>query len=1063
MRYLVEHDKTKELVECKGAKWDIIASFFIDRGSKSQRSGESILRHILFQLLKARPPLIDQVLRFTKCKDVIVPEKSLSKLDETTEKPVYEWDERSVKKALLYCKGQNKTPFRSCIFLDGLDEHEGDHNEFGRFILSLASRADETEINTIKICVASRPEQVFNDLFQTTPNFAMQDYTYSDIRKHLTKRLGEHPRLMAFDTEQNHQMTRMYEYVVENSHGVFLWVESVAAEIYRGLDNGESITSLWELLRGLPTNMEELYKQILQKIEPGLRLRAYYMLEIVLRARKPLTLVQLALIAHIAQQEITNQQSWSGTDEEVAAFNDAQAMSRQLLTSCRCILEWRPQVPRLDRYRSWTFSSIDSDDLEYSFEPRTRFIGMLDDDPDYSNTDLANQDTHVAEDDVQHLPSNTLSRTEGLIGTPPSIERQSTVSTEAKTSSRSESWAIEATEHQQSSAYDGQRNADPATDHIRLLHRSVRDFLLGEGSLELLFPKRGIDKPNGTRKPEGNGHLYILIFSRAWLKLRATLRHQLRCIWDVGLEVPYHARQLEITLPREDLVAMKLLERRFAILEEIDIEASIKSPRRSQWPEEWFTANTGNSIPHWVFNFPAFAVSVGMMSYIRYLLDKGHDSAERLLKSKEGRRLLHFAIYSTGEVPQPDMVRLLLRYGANVDAKFEDKTAMQSLFIPECDENGEPHLSVITALLEGCANSDSRYYPTVDVKAHGWHPLLHVVGYANRIISLHIRLKLLQTLIEHGVDLNAKDGFGRTFLEVLYWNDKRLPATSWQDMLEKGAKITRAMITRNDLYCQTDTDPTIFGHFWRSHSHPHPTQAGFDAFDGASISIAPLEGGQCDNEHGIEDEKNRNLDGDQKELGKDGEYTGEDDNFRDYGDKVDEREEDQDEENELEGREHEEDEEIDSETEAENEYALAVHRYFSNTLRFENLIHLPIETRTSSGPLFQQHSSKRYYEDPEEFDEWMKEFYGARMEEYPGDRNIEVCDIGMLDECGRFGAPQDAYNVLRQRIFRKEKYYTPEAVQRVLEIDPEWFVERIAPEPQGLLHKAKTMVRLFGS
>lgn len=59
----------------------------------------------------------------------------------------------------------------------------------------------------------------------------------------------------------------------------------------------------------LSTNIEKLYKQILEEIDPGLRVRAYIMLETVLRARKPLTLLQLTMIAHIAQEEVASQRS----------------------------------------------------------------------------------------------------------------------------------------------------------------------------------------------------------------------------------------------------------------------------------------------------------------------------------------------------------------------------------------------------------------------------------------------------------------------------------------------------------------------------------------------------------------------------------------------------------------------------------------------------------------------------------------------------------------------------------------------------------------------------------
>ena len=347
-------------------EWVMINLFLTDRGSASQRFGESVPRRMLFQLLKAKPSLIDDILRFGKRKRILILLKDASKFHETADGLVYEWNEVSLKQALLFCRDQNAIPFRCCIFLDGLDEHEGDHKKFGTFILSLHA--------------------VFQDMFEGHPSFAMQDYTNSDIRKHLHKILGGHPSLKENQGQRRDELIDIYDYIVDNAHGVFLRADSVATEIYTGLKNGETFARLWELLNELPTDIERLYKQILEKIDPGLRVRAYIMLETVLRTRTPLTLLQVTMIAHVAQNEITNQRPWVGV--ETAEFTDAQHLSRQLVTSCRCILERQPQRHSPNLQRSWTFRSEDSDDIDHIFEPWRRLTGLLSDieDDDFGTT-----------------------------------------------------------------------------------------------------------------------------------------------------------------------------------------------------------------------------------------------------------------------------------------------------------------------------------------------------------------------------------------------------------------------------------------------------------------------------------------------------------------------------------------------------------------------------------------------------------------------------------------------------------------------------------------------------
>lgn len=174
-----------------------------------------------------------------------------------------------------------------------------------------------------------------------------------------------------------------------------------------------------------------------------------------------------------------------------------------------------------------------------------------------------------------------------------------------------------------------------------------------------------------------------------WLKFPNAVRRQLRCNWEVALEVLYHACQLRIP----------------AILEEINAEASIKSPLGGNWPKELFVHRYKYPIHEGKFTFSVFAVAIGLTRYLSYILGKSDISAEHFIDSKAGRPLLHYAIELTGGAPQPETVRFLLSRGANSDAHFDNKPAMQSFVIPESGRNGEPRFSVITALLEGGADA----------------------------------------------------------------------------------------------------------------------------------------------------------------------------------------------------------------------------------------------------------------------------------------------------------------------------------------------------------------------
>ena len=1042
MKFLVEHSKTQELLQsspripnlnCTDGEWVMINLFFTDRGSESQRSGGSVLRRMLFQLLKAKPSLIDQVLCFGKRKKCLVPGNEASKVHETADAVMYEWNEESLKQALLFCRNQRGKPFRCCIFLDGLDEHEGDHKKFGTFILSLVTKSEPEIVNIIKICVASRPEQVFQDIFEDYPSFAMHDYTDSDIRKHLDQRLGGHPSLKGISGQRRNELISMYDYIVKNAHGVFLWADSVAEEMYTGLENGETFSRLWELLEELPTDIENLYKQILEKIDPGLRVRAYIMLETVLRAREPLTLLQLTLIAHIAQKEIASRRPWSGIEvAEVGEFTDAKRLSRQLVTSCRCILERQPQRRSSRFQRSWTFSSKNSDDIGHVFEPQWKLKRLLHDiDDDDFSADFPDPDSHSS----TSSPSDSMSEGQSW-QTGQSTEPTGTGDLDFPIQLLNQEYdsEIEEMEHAQFRTYDGLQSVDPATDHVQLLHRSVKDFLLKQGSLNILFPNEGTDSVIRPQKPPGNGHLYILMFLRAWLKFPDSVRRQLRCKWDVALEVPYHACQLETTFPDYDP----------RILEEIDAEASIKSPLGDTWPEEWFMDRYTSPIHHWKFTFTAFAVAMGLTRYLSHVLSKSHTSPEQFINSKAARPLLHFAIYLTGVAPQPKMVRFLLERGANVDAQFENKSAMQSFPIPGCENDGEPHFSVISALLEGGADVNSRYYPTVQTTVHGWHPLLHVVGYASQSIDRAHRLLLLELLLKHDVDMNAKDGFGRSFIEVLYWNDKRLPPQTWQLMLDKGARITPAMVTRNDLYSQTDASPTIFSHLWTARYHEPIDNSDIAAFDGILLAEPRLgsnsavarfsarhqspmisdegEEDERDAEHkrreheeGLEIEsneyENERYQEDEEEQGfvegKEEGYETEDSDSVNFGPSREDGKTD------LPSSQDERNRSISNFETDLSQYRF--HHYHQRS-RFYHLVHVPVEARAAGvSPLRKPFAS--YHDKILGLDDCERDFYKTKLDRLSGKKDFEVFELGILDDSGPSETYQDAYKILRQEFF----------------------------------------------
>ena len=93
----------------------------------------------------------------------------------------------------------------------------------------------------------------------------------------------------------SHVLAQATEYIVENAQGVFLWVKLVGEELLAFEEEGYSEEQIFEFLKRLPTELEDLYRRMFERMrrkEPGLQ-DAIKMLRFVLLAKRPLAVDEL--------------------------------------------------------------------------------------------------------------------------------------------------------------------------------------------------------------------------------------------------------------------------------------------------------------------------------------------------------------------------------------------------------------------------------------------------------------------------------------------------------------------------------------------------------------------------------------------------------------------------------------------------------------------------------------------------------------------------------------------------------------------------------------------------
>jgi hypothetical protein len=249
-----------------------VASFFFwNTGSLEQRSQTGLLRCLLHQVLS----------KFQELIPIAFPEQyaraySQSMAKESNASAMY-FSLRQLMTAFEETIGQSFLPFKLCLLIDGLDEFDGDHEELARLFKLVAQSSN------LKICLSSRPWQVFQDGFGSFPNLRLQDLTYLDIYKYIK---GKFEQSEAFQMLSKKDITSEFEAfqrlfkkditseslvqeIVEKAAGVFLWVRIVVKSLIRGINNHDDIAILHQRLHLLPSELKPLYDHILNNhIEP---------------------------------------------------------------------------------------------------------------------------------------------------------------------------------------------------------------------------------------------------------------------------------------------------------------------------------------------------------------------------------------------------------------------------------------------------------------------------------------------------------------------------------------------------------------------------------------------------------------------------------------------------------------------------------------------------------------------------------------------------------------------------------------------------------------------------
>lgn len=126
-----------------------------------------------------------------------------------------------------------------------------DRREMVRCLTDLANNASAN----VKICVSSRIENPFMDMFSQDKRIYLHELTKTDIKEYVQGNLHY------IGTEEERR--QLASSITRKAEGIFLWVVLVVQNIRRQADNGARFSRLLGEIESLPTDLDKLFQQIL--------------------------------------------------------------------------------------------------------------------------------------------------------------------------------------------------------------------------------------------------------------------------------------------------------------------------------------------------------------------------------------------------------------------------------------------------------------------------------------------------------------------------------------------------------------------------------------------------------------------------------------------------------------------------------------------------------------------------------------------------------------------------------------------------------------------------------
>ncbi|KAH8649355.1 hypothetical protein BX600DRAFT_112802 [Xylariales sp. PMI_506] len=236
----------------------LVAGYFSwNSGEQLQKSHAGLIRSLLYQCLRSQPQLVPLVASRRWAAMNIFSDYVATDRDRLPQ-----WSDQELWEAFRQLVFKCSRGLKIVFIIDGLDEFNEDHSRLVTMLQEINRKGN------VKICVSSRPWNVFRDALNQNPKLCLEDLTKRDIDLYVEGKFAKSEAFRELKILHPEHANKLFFEITNKAQGVFLWVSVVVRSLLESLQEGDQLPDLLDTVAHLPQDISQLFDIIWTRIDP---------------------------------------------------------------------------------------------------------------------------------------------------------------------------------------------------------------------------------------------------------------------------------------------------------------------------------------------------------------------------------------------------------------------------------------------------------------------------------------------------------------------------------------------------------------------------------------------------------------------------------------------------------------------------------------------------------------------------------------------------------------------------------------------------------------------------